>query len=32
MRHYMRYRHAYRAWVGVCNGHFVTMLVSGPVA
>lgn len=28
----LRYRHSFRAWIGICDGAYVTMLVSGPVA
>ena len=32
LREMLKYRHSARAWVGVCCGVFVTMIVSGPVA
>lgn len=32
LRAMLRYRHSFRAWVGVCDGLFVTLIVSGPVA
>lgn len=32
LRDMLRYRHGYRAWVGVCRGRYVTMLLSGPFA
>ena len=32
LRQMQKYRHSFRAWVGIQNGHYVTLLVSGPVA
>lgn len=32
LRLMLLYRHRFSAWVGVSNGHYVTLLVSGPVA
>jgi hypothetical protein len=32
LRHLVRYRHAFRAWIGLNDTGYVTMLVSGPVA
>lgn len=32
LRRMLKYRHRFGAWVGITNGHYVTLLVSGPVA
>lgn len=32
LRLMLKYRHRFQAWVGIADGHFVTLLVSGPVA
>jgi hypothetical protein len=32
LRLMLKYRHKFTAWVGVQDGHYVTLLVSGPVA
>lgn len=32
LRTMLRYRHKYSAWVGISDGHYVTCLISGPVA
>ena len=32
LRDVLRYRHAFRAWIGWCDGETVALLVSGPVA
>jgi hypothetical protein len=32
LRQMLRYRHSFRAWIGVNNEGKVTMLVSGPCA
>ena len=32
LRLMLKFRHRFSAWVGVSDGHYVTCLISGPVA
>ena len=32
LRRMLKYRHAFRVWIGKNDAGYVTMLVSGPVA